>query len=86
MSDKVFVGCAKGWQGSRFTGALPVYIADTDFGRDQHTEFLKDTTDTVLNDHVDAVYWEKYARWPQNVTPVVTAGLCSSTLKLVPRK
>jgi len=53
-------------------------------GIDRDVNFVEES-DPGINDEVDAVYLDKYQRYPQYVAPMVTAEVRSTTLKLVPR-
>ena len=53
-------------------------------GLDKDVAFLEET-DPDINDQIDAVYLTKYRRYPQDVAPMVTAEVRSTTIKLAPR-
>ena len=53
-------------------------------GVEKDVEFVA-VRDTETNDLVDAAYLEKYGRYPQYVSPMVTEDVRSTTFKLVPQ-
>lgn len=53
-------------------------------GVQKDVDFVAET-DAEINDKIDAAYRRKYGRYPQYVTPMLTAAVRTTTLKLLPQ-
>jgi hypothetical protein len=85
LGDDLYVRSVKGHNGAWFRGVLVRYEGHIQAGGiDKDVTFVEEA-DPVINDQIDAVYLTKYRRYPQDVAPMVTAEVRSTTIKLVPR-
>ncbi|MFN2266426.1 MAG: DUF2255 family protein [Anaerolineales bacterium] len=85
VGDNVYIRSANGRSSAWFRSTQILHQGRIWAGGiDRDVNFVEES-DPGINDEVDAVYLDKYQRYPQYVAPMVTAEVRSTTLKLVPR-
>lgn len=86
VDNDLYVRSVNGRDSVWFRGAQTCYEGHVKAGGlDKDVTFVEET-DPDINDKIDAVYLEKYRRYPQYVAPMVTPEARAATLKLVPRE
>jgi len=85
VGDNVYIRSANGRSSAWFRSTQILHQGRIWAGGiDRDVNFVEES-DPGINDEVDAVYLDKYQRYPQYVAPMVTAEVRSTTLKLVLR-
>jgi hypothetical protein len=85
VGDDLYVRSVKGHAGRWFRGVQESHQGHVQAGGVDKDVIFEDVTDPSINDQIDAAYRAKYPQYPQDVAPMVTAEVRSTTLKLVPR-
>ena len=83
VGDDLYVRSYRGPSGSWFRAAQRSGEGQIQAGGVQREVTFVAEEDPEMNDRIDAAYREKYGRYPQYVTPMLTAEVRSTTLKLV---
>lgn len=85
VGDDLYVRSYRGREGSWYRAAQRSQAGRIQAGGVQKDVIFVAETDSEINDRVNAAYRRKYGRYPQYVTPMLTAAVRATTLKLVPR-
>ena len=85
LGDDLFVRSANGRSAAWFRGVQTKNAGHIQAGGVEKDVSFVEETDPQLNDQIDAAYLDKYRRYPQYVSPMVTADVRAATIKLLPR-
>jgi len=85
LGDDLYIRCANGREGAWFRGVLTRHEGRIWAGEMEKDVTFVEETDSGVNDRIDEEYLSKYRRYPQWVAPMVTPGVRTATLRLVPR-
>ncbi|MCB8976492.1 MAG: DUF2255 family protein [Ardenticatenaceae bacterium] len=83
VGDALYVRSYRGPNGSWFRTAQRSHQGQIRAGGVTKAVTFVADADAEMNERIDAAYREKYGRYPQYVTPMLTAEVRSTTLKLV---
>jgi hypothetical protein len=85
VGDGLYVRSVKGHSGAWYRGVLESHEGQIQAGGiDKDVTFVEEAA-PAINAQIDAAYRTKYRRYPQDVAPMVTPEVVSTTIKLVPR-
>jgi hypothetical protein len=85
LGDGLYVRCANGRTGVWFRGVQTLHEGRIQAGGVEKDVTFVEETDPRVNDQIDAAYLNKYRRYPEYVSPMVTPDVRAATIKLVPR-
>jgi hypothetical protein len=85
VGDDLYVRSANGRASAWFRGVLARHEGRIQAGGVEKDVSFVEETDPTVNDQIDAAYLAKYRRYPQYVSPMVTADVRAATIKLTPR-
>jgi hypothetical protein len=84
VGDDLYVRSYRGHGGAWFRNAQVRHEGHIQAGGVEKDVIFMEETDPNLNNRIDAEYHNKYRRYPQYVTPMVTPQARATTLKLAP--
>lgn len=85
VGDELYIRSVNGRSGAWFRGVQTRHEGRIWAGGVEKEVTFVEEADPAINDQVDAAYRAKYRRYPQYVSPMVTAEARATTLKLAPR-
>lgn len=86
LGDSLYVRAVKGRNGPWFRGVLTRHAGHIRSGGVEKDVTFSEETDPAVNEQIDALYREKYRRYPREyVDACLTPEARSATLKLIPR-
>jgi hypothetical protein len=85
VGDGLYIRSVNGRTSGWFRGVQSRHAGHIQAGGVGKDVTFVEEADANINDQIDAAYLNKYRRYPQYVSPMVTAEVKSTTIKLVPR-